>query len=229
MMTLRLENVTVTVPDGRERLTILNDVSFSVEPGEVVALVGPSGSGKSTVVAVAALLLRPDAGTVTVAGIDAGDASARQRTTIRRYHIGVVYQSANLVPSLTALEQVELVAHIDGHLDRRARVRAEELLAGVGLGDRLNSRPGELSGGERQRVGIARALMNSPEVLLADEPTAALDADRGAKVMDLLVEQATNAGASTLIVTHVPDQVRADRQITLDHARIIERTTTVEA
>jgi len=228
-MSLQLEHVTVTVPDGRERLTILNDVSFSVEPGEVVALVGPSGSGKSTVVAVAALLLRPDAGTVTVAGIDAGDASARQRTTIRRDHIGVVYQSANLVPSLTALEQVELVAHIDGHLDRRARARAEELLVGVGLGDRLNSRPGELSGGERQRVGIARALMNSPEVLLADEPTAALDADRGATVMDLLVEQATNAGASTLIVTHVPDQVRADRQITLNHARIIERTTTVGA
>ncbi len=228
-MSLQLESVTVTVPDGRERLTILNDVSLSVEPGEVVALVGPSGSGKSTVVAVAALLLRPDSGTVTVAGIDAGNASARQRTTIRRDHIGVVYQSANLVPSLTALEQVELVAHIDGHLDRKARARAEELLAGVGLGDRLDSRPGELSGGERQRVGIARALMNSPEVLLADEPTAALDADRGAMVMDLLVEQATNAGASTLIVTHVPDQVRADRQITLDHARIIERTTTVVA
>jgi len=229
MMSLRIENVTVTVPDGRERLTILDDVSLSVEPGEVVALVGPSGSGKSTVVAVAALLLRPDTGTVAVAGIDAGDASARQRTTIRRDHIGVVYQSANLVPSLTALEQVELVAHIDGHLDRRARARAEELLAGVGLGDRLGSRPGELSGGERQRVGIARALMNSPEFLLADEPTAALDADRGAMVMDLLVEQATNAGASTLIVTHVPDQVRADRQIALDHARIIERTTTVGA
>jgi len=228
-MSLRLENVTVTVPDGRERLTILDDVSLSVEPGEVVALVGPSGSGKSTVIAVAALLMRPDSGTITVAGRDAVGASASQRTTTRRDHIGVVYQSANLVPSLTALEQVELVAHIGGHLDHTAKARAEELLIGVGLGDRLGSRPGELSGGERQRVGIARALMNSPEVLLADEPTAALDADRGAKVMDLLVEQATKAGASTLIVTHAPDQVRADRQITLDHARIIERTTKVGA
>jgi len=221
-MSLQLENLTVSVPDGRERLTILDEVSLTVHPGEVVALVGPSGSGKSTLLAVAALLLRPDSGSVAVAGIDATGASSNRRTALRREHIGVIYQSANLVPSLTALEQVELVAHIAGSLDRAAKSRAELLLDGVGLGDRLDSRPGELSGGERQRVGIARALMNSPEVILADEPTAALDADRGAKVMDLLVEQAVNAGTATLIVTHVPDQVRADRQLTLDHSRITE-------
>ncbi len=193
---------------------------------QVVALTGASGSGKSTLIAVAALLLRPQSGVVSIGGIDASAASAAEQTRLRRDHIGVVYQSANLFPSLTARQQVELVAHINGNLDAAARERAEELLVTVGLQARLDARPAELSGGERQRVGIARALMDKPTVLLADEPTAALDADRGAQVMDLLVQQAATAGAATLIVTHIPDQVSATRRVTISSGQLTEQRPT---
>ncbi len=222
-MSLSLDHITVTVPDGRETLTILDDASISVAPGDVVAVTGASGSGKSTLVAVAALLMRPQSGTVTVAGRDAGAASAAERTRLRRDHIAVVYQSANLFPALSAREQVELVAHVNGRLNRAARARAEELLVTVGLKARLNARPSQLSGGERQRVAIARALMNNPSVLLADEPTAALDAERGAQIMDLLVEQATDSAAATLVVTHLPEQVAATRHVTIVGGRIGEQ------
>lgn len=225
-MSLSLESVSVTVPDGTDTLTILDRVSLEVAAGEVVALTGVSGSGKSTLVAVAALLLRPHAGTVTIDGVDATAARARVRTRLRRDHVGVVYQSANLVPALRAREQLELVAHLNGTRDRDARTRAEELLVSMGLQSRLDARPAELSGGERQRVGIARALMNRPKVLLADEPTAALDADRGAQIMDLLVEQATTAGVATLIVTHLPEQVAASRYLTIEGGRLRERDAT---
>jgi putative ABC transport system ATP-binding protein len=137
--------------------------------------------------------------------------------------VGIVYQAPNLLPALTAREQVEVVAHITGRLDRAARQRAGELLERVGLADRGGARPAELSGGERQRVGIARALMNEPAVLLADEPTASLDPERGAAVMALLVEEARRVGAATLVVTHDVDQAAgADRQVHLDHGRVAE-------
>ena len=209
-MSLHLDSVTVTVPDGRDTRTICDRISLSVEPGEVVALTGASGSGKSTLLAVAALLLRPDSGTVTVAGEDATGLSDAQRTRLRRDHIGIVYQAASLFPSLTAREQVRLVAHIAGSLDAAAKERADELLDLVGLTDRADARPAELSGGERQRVGIARALMGSPSVLLADEPTAALDAERGVAIMDLLTRNATALGIATVVVTHAPDQLDED-------------------
>lgn len=223
-MSLSLDHITVTVPDGADTLTILEDVSLHVAPGDVVALTGASGSGKSTLIAVAALLLQPQSGLVTITGIDATAATGAEQTRLRRDHIGVVYQSANLFPSLTAVQQVELVAHINGKLNSSARDRAKELLVTVGLQSRLNARPSELSGGERQRVGIARALMNNPAVLLADEPTAALDADRGSQVMELLVQQAANLGAATLIVTHLTDQVAATRRVTIQNGRLVEHT-----
>lgn len=225
-MTLSLDHISVTVPDGPDTLTILDDVSIQVAVGEVVAFTGASGSGKSTLIAVAALLLQPQAGGVTIRGIDTADADAAEQTRLRRDHIGVIYQSANLFPALTAREQVELVAHISGKLDDVARDRATELLVSVGLESRLDARPSELSGGERQRVGIARALMNNPSVLLADEPTASLDAERGAQVMELLVQQAATVGAATLIVTHLPDQVSASRYVTIAGGRLVEHDQT---
>ncbi len=222
-MSLQLENIFLTVSDGSEKRTILNDVSLSIEPGEVVAFTGASGSGKSTLLAVAALLQQPDSGRVTVAGRDASTAREAERTSLRRDHIGVIYQSANLLPSLTSLEQLELVAHIGGRLDGQAKARARELLVSVGLENRLDARPGELSGGERQRVGIARALMNEPDVLLADEPTASLDAERGSEIMDLLTQQAVAHNTATLVVTHVVDQISAHRRLVIANGALHEK------
>jgi len=215
-MSLELENITVAVPDGRSVLTILDTVDLHVGQGETVALTGPSGSGKSTLLAVAGLLLRPDQGTVRVAGVDASALGDRARTRLRGRSIGIVYQSANLLPSLTAREQVEVVAHVNGRLDSTTGARARELLVRVGLEDRLGARPGALSGGERQRVALARALMMEPDVLLADEPTASLDPVRGAEVMALLLEEARRLGAATLLVTHDGEQAAgADREVRL--------------
>jgi len=206
-MTLALQNISVTVPDGPDTLTILTGLDLTVGAGEVVALTGASGSGKSTLLAVAGLLRRPDGGTVTIGGTDTTDLSRKRLTRLRGERIGFVFQSASLFPSLTALEQVELVAHINGHLDAAARRRASELIAAVGLDGRRDARPAQLSGGERQRVGIARALMNEPALLLADEPTAALDDERGRDVMAMLIAEAASRDVAALIVTHNPAQL----------------------
>jgi putative ABC transport system ATP-binding protein len=221
-MSLELTNITVAVRDGRTSRRILDGVDLQVAAGETVALTGPSGSGKSTLLAVAGLLLRPDAGRVVLAGVDVTDLGDRDRTRLRGTSIGVVYQSANLLPSLTARQQVEVVAHINGHLDRTARSRARELLVRVGLESRLDARPGELSGGERQRVALARALMMEPTVLLADEPTAALDPARAAEVKQLLMDEAARLGTATLLVTHDgEDAAGADREVRLGRAASI--------
>lgn len=225
-MKLELSNITVDVTDGGETRHILSGLDLVVEPGEVVAITGDSGSGKSTLVALAGLLRRPTSGAVILDGVDlaAASASERDRTATRRREIGLVFQSSNLFPSLTALEQLELVAHIDGRLDRDARARALELLELVGMGERANQRPGKLSGGERQRVALARALMNQPSIVLADEPTASLDAPRGREIMALLAESARVQGTSTLIVTHAPDQLsNVDRVVHLSGGQLIDR------
>jgi putative ABC transport system ATP-binding protein len=221
-MTIRLENVSVAVPDGTARRVLLDRVDLAVERGETVALTGPSGSGKSTVVAVAGLLRGVDEGRVVVDGTDATALPDRRRVRLRGDRVGIVFQSPNLMPALTAREQVEVVAHIAGRLDRDARRRAVDLLTRVGLEDRVDARPAELSGGERQRVGIARALMNEPAVVLADEPTASLDPDRSDAVMDLLLAEARRVGAATLVVTHDADHAaRADRSLHLRGGRIL--------
>jgi len=236
-VSIRLENITVAVPDGTTRRVLLDRLDLEVGAGETVAVTGASGSGKSTLVAVAGLLRTPDEGRVVVAGTDATALRDRDRVRLRRDEIGIVYQSPNLLPALTAREQVEVVAHIAGNLDRVARARAVELLTRVGLEDRLDARPAELSGGERQRVGIARALMNEPSVVLADEPTASLDPERGHAVLDLLVAEARRVGAATVVVTHDPEQAaRADRHLHLQRGVVqvaapaagaaVERSTT---
>lgn len=220
-MSLQIEKVTATVPDGAARRTLLDEVSLSIAPSEIVALTGSSGSGKSTLIAICGLLRSAEAGTVSVGGQDAATASDRQRARLRGEEIGIVYQASNLLPALTALEQVEIAAHVIGRLDSAARRRAVELLERVGLGNRLKARPAELSGGERQRVAIARALMNEPQVVLADEPTASLDPDRASDVIDLLYEECRRIGAATLVVTHDHEHAsRADRRLYLARAQI---------
>ncbi|MCX4750181.1 ABC transporter ATP-binding protein [Kitasatospora sp. NBC_01287] len=200
---LTLHDVTLTYPDGEQRLTALDQVSLEVAPGEFTAVVGPSGSGKSSLLAVAATLLRPDRGRVLIDGQDAGPLSDRARTALRRERLGIVFQQSNLLASLTAIEQLLVLSDLRGERPAHARSRAEELLASVGLDPaKQRRRPHQLSGGERQRVNIARALFGRPAVLLVDEPTSALDHDRGAQIVALLAEVTRHHRTATVMVTH---------------------------
>lgn len=220
---LTLDRVSLLYPDGDSTLTVLDDVSLEVTAGELVALVGPSGSGKSSLLAVAGLLQRPTAGTVHVDGVDTAISSDAGRTDLRRRLYGFVFQQANLIPSLTAIEQLGLMSHIAGGRPSRDEARARELLDAVGVADKARRRPHQLSGGERQRVGIARALANRPAVLLADEPTSALDHDRAAEVVALLGRLTRELGVATIMVTHDTRNLdEADRVVTIDDAILVE-------
>ncbi|MFF0189736.1 ABC transporter ATP-binding protein [Streptomyces sp. NPDC005244] len=199
-MSLTLDTVTLTYPDGDGRLTALDEVGLVVPPGTTTAVVGPSGSGKSSLLAVAATLIAPDHGRVLVGGTDTATLSPAERAVLRRREIGIVFQQPNLLPSLTALEQLQVMGHLDGR--RQVASRARELLGSVGLGDLAHRRPHQLSGGQRQRVNIARALVNEPSVLLVDEPTSALDHERGAAVLGLLLRLTRERGTATVLVTH---------------------------
>ncbi|GAB3392332.1 ABC transporter ATP-binding protein [Amycolatopsis echigonensis] len=201
-MSLHLSGVTLTYPDGDSRLTALDQVDLHVPAGSVAAVVGPSGSGKSSLLAVAATLIRPDRGRVVVGEVDTADLDRAALADLRRSTIGIVFQQPNLLASLTAVEQLEVMAHLNGTPRREATKRARELLDAVGLADRAIHRPGRLSGGQQQRVNIARALMNEPAVLLVDEPTSALDQDRGAAVIDLLTTITHQQATATVLVTH---------------------------
>lgn len=201
-MSLHLTDVTLTYPDGGERLTALDRVSLEVPRGSLTAVVGPSGSGKSSLLAVAATLITPDAGTVTVDGTPTTGLSRGELAALRRHRIGIVFQQPNLLPSLTAVEQLQVMAWIDGRRSRAARGRAMELLDAVGLAGQAGRRPHQLSGGQRQRVALARALMNDPTVLLVDEPTSALDHERGAAVIALITRLTHERAGATLLVTH---------------------------
>lgn len=206
-MSLNIVNVTLTYPDGDEILTALDDVTIDVATGEFAAVVGPSGSGKSSLLAVAGTLMRPDSGTVRVGGTDVGTLSDKNRTRVRSDQIGFVFQGTNLLASLTAVDQLLAGVHLRGDRPADARVEALALLSDMGLSSKANRRPHELSGGERQRVGIARALMNRPDVLLVDEPTSALDHERGTMIIDLLADLTHNHAVATVMVTHDRSQL----------------------
>ena len=199
---LNLVNVTLEYPDGDGTLKALDDVNLKLAPGEFLSLVGPSGSGKSSLLAVAATLVRPTAGLVVIGGIDAGGLSEADRTSLRRDKIGIIFQQPNLLPSLTALEQLVIGEHLRGKPAKAATLRAAALLDLVGLAPAAGKRPHQLSGGQRQRVNIARALMGDPAVLLVDEPTAALDHDRSEAIVRLLRRVTDEFGVATVMVTH---------------------------
>lgn len=202
MTALDLTDITVTYPDGDGRLTALDRVGLKVNAGEFVAVVGPSGSGKSSLLAVAGLLLTPDSGRLVIGGRDVSSISRTEAAAVRRSSLGLVFQQSNLIPSLTAVEQLEMAARINGRSGPSVRSRALELLDSVGLSDALNRRPNQLSGGQRQRVGIARALMNDPALLLVDEPTSALDHQRGRQVIELIGQVTRERSVGTVMVTH---------------------------
>ncbi|GAB3565590.1 ABC transporter ATP-binding protein [Spelaeicoccus albus] len=201
-MSLNLSHVTLTYQDGEDRLVALDDVSLTVRPGDMVGIIGPSGSGKSSLLAVAGLLIPADSGLVELGGRDMTGLTSAQRTAVRGAELGFVFQQSNLLPSLTAVEQLLMVTHMTGGKPAKRRERARDLLADVGLADQAHKRPHQLSGGQRQRVSIARGLMNDPSVLLVDEPTSALDHDRGGRVMAQLAELTKTRGVASVVVTH---------------------------
>jgi putative ABC transport system ATP-binding protein len=204
------------LPFGRDRLEILKGVSFSVAPGEIVGVVGPSGSGKSTLLGIIAGLDRPTSGKVLVDGSDISSLSERELAAVRNAKFGMVFQAFNLIPSLTAQENVEAPIYISKDKSVDPARRARELLTLVGLDHRRVHRPHQLSGGEQQRVAIARALATRPPLIVMDEPTGNLDQVNSEKVLHLVRELRETTGATFLITTHNPAVAgSADRQIQL--------------
>lgn len=199
---LALTQVSKTYGDGDGLITALHPTSLRVQPGELVAVNGPSGSGKSTFLSIAGALLRPTDGTVEISGVDVTRLRESDLPAFRLRHLGFVLQSSNLIPFLTVREQLTLVPRLAGQQDRNVRERADELLARLGLAERAGKYPDALSGGQRQRVAVARALMNDPDLILADEPTASLDSSRGREVVQMLAQAVHERGKAAVMVTH---------------------------
>jgi putative ABC transport system ATP-binding protein len=209
----------VSLPAGE--LTILDDVSFAVNAGEAVAIVGASGSGKSTLLSLLAGLDRPSSGEVRLAGVPLSTLDEDGRAKLRGERVGFVFQSFQLLPALTALENAMLPLELRG--ERKAEAQAKAVLERVGLGERLTHYPRQLSGGEQQRVALARAFVTKPEVLFADEPTGNLDAATGDAVIDLLFEMNAQSGTTLVLVTHDEHlAARCTRTLRLDHGRLVQ-------
>ncbi|MCP1411601.1 ABC transporter ATP-binding protein [Paenarthrobacter sp. A20] len=199
---LNLVNISLEYPDGGSTLKALDSVDLAVQQGEFLSLVGPSGSGKSSLLAVAATLVKATAGLVVIDGQDVSALKEAERTELRRDKVGIIFQQPNLLPALTAVEQLLICEHLRGNPLKEARRKAVELLEVVGLSGAAHKRPHQLSGGQRQRVNIARALMGSPTVLLVDEPTAALDHERSESIVRLLRSVTDEFQTATVMVTH---------------------------
>ncbi len=196
---LRVDRITKTYRNGERLLTVVDDITFSVEHGESCSILGPSGSGKTTLLGLCAGLDRPTSGSVMLNGRTLGDFTEDQLAELRNQQVGFVFQMFQLVPTLTALENIVVPMELRG---KRNHSWAMELLHQVRLADRANHYPAQLSGGEQQRVGLARAFVNHPKILFADEPTGNLDADTGEKIIELLLEMNQTFGTTLVVVTH---------------------------
>jgi len=197
---LEIKNLTKTYNSGSRSLTVLDHVSFKIEPGETFSIVGPSGSGKTTLLGLCAGLDRASEGSVILNGIALDTLSEDERAEVRNKHVGFIFQNFQLIPTLTALENVMIPLELRG--EKGAKKRATDLLERVGLGDRKNHYPTQLSGGEQQRVSLARAFSNNPKILFADEPTGNLDEETSEKVEALLFELNRDMGTTLVLVTH---------------------------
>lgn len=219
---LELQKISHQYSQGKSSLQVLREVSLSLFPGEIVALVGPSGAGKSTLLHIAGLLESPSEGNVLIRGESSARLSDRKRTQLRRTAIGFVYQFHHLLPEFSALENVILPQLLCGTPQTQARTRAEELIGKMKLTNRTTHLPSQLSGGEQQRIAIARALANRPQVILADEPTGNLDTATSDVVFQELVELIRHSKTAALIATHNSDLAsRMDRTITLVDGKIV--------
>jgi putative ABC transport system ATP-binding protein len=218
---LDLADVRKVYGSGEGEVAALDHATLTVPTDEIVALLGPSGSGKTTLLSIAGGLLTATSGRVVVGGQDISQASARELTEFRRTTVGFVFQSVNLVPFLTARENLLVVDELGGRRGAASRNRADTLLGELGLAHRMNNLPGQLSGGERQRVAIGRALMNSPKLVLFDEPTSALDSKIGEQVMDLIRSEVKGRGTAAVIVTHDTRMTHyADRTVHISDGRL---------
>ncbi len=199
---LETKNVSKIYKNGSNEVKAVDTASFQIHAGEFIGLVGPSGSGKTTMLAMLAALLVPTIGEVVIDGVDLGKMSDADRVKFRRENIGFTFQSNNLVPYLTVKENVELMLRLNGRFDKNSVSRVEELLARLGLTERMNSLPSQLSGGQKQRVSIARSLVHNPSVVLADEPTASLDSERAYQVTRLYADLIHEQKKAGVMVTH---------------------------
>ena len=208
---LDVNHLSKTYGDGPNALTVLDDVSFAIKAGTTNAIVGPSGSGKTTLLGLCAGLDRASLGTVSLGGVSLGNLDEDQRARLRSEKVGFVFQSFQLIPTLSALENA--MVPLELRQEQNVRARAADLLGRVGLGDRLDHYPAQLSGGEQQRVAIARAFINRPTILFADEPTGNLDDDTSGRVQDLLFELNEAAATTLILVTHNLELARLTRRI----------------
>lgn len=220
---ISVRDVTKVYNEGAVSTTALHGVSLDVHARELALLMGPSGSGKTTLLSIMGGILRPSAGRVMVAGHDISALPESALPAVRLAHIGFVFQGFNLFPALSALENVALALDVRGSLDGQGWDRAYDALAAVGLDEKADAHPADLSGGQKQRVAIARALVSDPSIILADEPTAALDSTSGQQILDLLRCLATQRQRAVLVVTHDPRIFPyADRMHTIADGRLVE-------
>ena len=225
---LDADRLTKIYGSGHTEVVAVRDASLTVARGEIVALIGPSGAGKSTLLTLLGLILPPNTGRIAIGGATVFD-NHRTQVNVRRFrrqHLGFVFQKANLIPFLTAAENVRLAMEINDHPSRAAKRRAMELLDYLGVGERAEHLPSKLSGGEQQRVTVARALANRPGLILADEPTAALDSVRGRQVMELFRKVAHEQNAGVIVVTHDHRALDVfDRTFEMEDGRLREAAT----
>lgn len=217
---VQTDRMNLHLRSGKTQLHILKDVTFTIDPGEVVAVVGPSGSGKTSLLMVLGGLEQASDGAVTVADVALPGKDEDALAIFRRQNLGILFQNFHLIPSMTALENVTLALEIaeSGRSLRDITHAARNALEAVGLGERLNHRPSALSGGEQQRVGLARAIVMRPKLLLADEPTGNLDQDTGARVIEMMFGLARDNGTAVFLITHDPAlAAKADRTLTMNH------------
>lgn len=202
MTSLQLKNVSKYYEEGDSKVTALHNVSLIVEQGEFIAVIGPSGSGKSTFLSIAGALLQASEGVVKLGDKDLAGLSEKELAKVRLHDIGFILQTSNLIPYLTVLDQLLVVKKMSGTVTAADKALAKELLTDLGLAQKLNKFPDQLSGGERQRTAIARAFMNQPNIILADEPTASLDTKRGHEVVQLIAKEVKARNKAAIMVTH---------------------------
>ncbi len=219
---LETQSVVKTYQSDSGTIQAVDDVSLQVAAGEFVALVGPSGSGKTTMLSILAALLQPTSGRILLDGEDLAGMNDIERVSMRREKIGFTFQANNLVPYLSAVENVELMLRLNNRLDKAGKLRARELLARLGLAERLHNLPGQMSGGQQQRVAIARALIHNPSLVLADEPTASLDTERAYQVVETFAGLIHEQGRAGIMVTHDLRMVEyVDRVLLMQDGKLV--------